>query len=252
MERLGSSCSIPTVSSAGDTRQKGNRQVPEKNARGATHRDERLDALQQQLEILLAKDQIRDVLYRYARGVDRKDVELLKSCYHTDAIDAHWSFIGNGQEFAEEILKPHQMGGVPVFKHFITNVLIELDGDRAFCESSYLFTQSMQLDEHRNAAMTAEGRYLDVFERRDGEWRIFHRLLVNEAGAWSLPIPVPYASAGPFADERQRVGAFPDDPVYRGFAVSEILPEEFRTTDDNWAGTLAYLRDVVAVDDEPT
>ena len=221
------------------------------NAGEEAGRDERLDALQRQLDVLVAKDQIRDVLYRYARGVDRKDVELLKSCYHPDAIDAHWSFIGNGQEFAEEILKPHQMGGVPVFKHFITNILIELDGDRAFCESSYLFTQSMQLDDRRSAAMTAEGRYLDVFERRDGEWRIFHRLLVNEAGAWSLPIPVPYAAGGgPIADERQRVGTFPDDPVYRGFEISDILPEEFRTTEDNWAGALAHLRELVTKDDE--
>ena len=181
-----------------------------------TNRD--LDTLQRQLDVLLAKDQIRDVLYRYARGVDRKDVELLKSCYHPDAIDAHWSFIGNGLEFAEEILEPHQMGSVPVYKHYITNILIELDGDRAFCESSYLFTQSMQLDERHRAAMTAEGRYLDIFERRSDEWRIYHRLLVNEAGAWSLPVPIPYSpSGGPVADERQRVGDFPDDPVYRGF-----------------------------------
>ena len=188
---------------------------------------------------------------RYARGVDRKDAELLRFCYHPDAIDAHWSFIGNGQEFADEILKPHQMRAIPVFKHFIANILIELDGDRAFCESSYLFTQSLQLDDRRTAAMTAEGRYLDVFERRDGEWRIFHRLLVNEAGAWSLPIPMPYAAGGaPVADERQRVGAFPDDPVYRGFAVSDILPEEFRTTEDTWAGAREHLRQLVSHDED--
>jgi hypothetical protein len=204
---------------------------------------QQVDELQRRLDVLVAKEEIRDVLYRYARGVDRKDVELLKSCYHPDSIDAHWSFIGNGIEFAEEILKPHQMGSVPVYKHYITNILIELDGDRAFCESSYLFTQSMQLDELHRAAMTAEGRYLDVFERRDGEWRIFHRLLVNEAGAWSLPLPIPYASGGgPVPDERQRVGDFPNDPVYRGFAVSDILPDDHRQTEDNWEQALAYLR----------
>ena len=219
------------------------------NASDVTDGDDRLDVLQRQLAVLVAKDQIRDVLYRYARGVDRKDVELLKSCYHPDAIDAHWSFIGNGVEFAEEILRPHQMGAVPVYKHFITNILIELEGDRAFCESSYLFTQSLQLDDRHRAAMTAEGRYLDVFERRHREWRIFHRLLVNEAGAWTLPMPIPYTSgSGPVADERQRVGNFPDDPVYRGFAVSEILPENFRTSEDNWEDALAYLRTLVADD----
>jgi hypothetical protein len=96
----------------------------------------RVDLLQQQLDVLVAKDQIRDVLYRYARGVDRKDEALLKSCYHPDGIDAHWSFIGNGHDFAEEILRPHQMGQIPNFKHFITNILIEVSDDRAFCETS--------------------------------------------------------------------------------------------------------------------
>ena len=214
------------------------------DATRASRRD-RLDVLQQQLEILLAKEEIRDVLYRYARGVDRKDVDLLKSCYHAEAIDAHWSFIGNAHEFADEILKPHQMGQVPLYKHFITNILIEVSGDRAFCESSYLFTQTLQLNSERSAAMTNEGRYLDIFERRDGEWRILFRLLVPEAGGWSLPIPTPGPSGGTGPDERQRAGSFPDDPVYRGFALAEILPNEFRTTADNWSAARDHLRQLV-------
>lgn len=209
----------------------------------------RLDAMQRQLDLLLAKEQIRDVLYRYARGVDRKDVELLKSCYHSDSIDAHWSFIGNGLEFAEEILEPHQMGQVPVFKHFITNILIELDGERAFCESSYLFSQTIGLTRNRQAALTSEGRYLDVFERRDGEWRILHRLLVPESGNWSLPIPTPGPAGFPMPTREQCAGTFPHDPVYRGFGVSEILPATFRSREDNWATSLHHLRAIVLAED---
>jgi SnoaL-like domain len=205
----------------------------------------RIDLLERQLNVLVAKDQIRDVLYRYARGVDRKDEELLKSCYHPDGIDAHWSFIGNGHDFAEEILQPHQMGQVPNFKHFITNILIEVSDDRAFCESSYLFSQTLQLDEANIATLTNEGRYLDVFERRNGEWRILWRLLVPEAGSWSLPVIAPGAEGLPVPDSRQRASAFPDDPVYRGFSISEILPEEFRSSSDNWAPALAHLRRIV-------
>ena len=207
--------------------------------------EERVDSLQRQLDLLVAKDQIRDVLYRYARGVDRKDEALLKSCYHSDGIDAHWSFIGNGHDFAEEILQPHQMGQVPNFKHFITNILIDVSGDRAFCESSYLFSQTLQLDDENVATLTNEGRYLDVFERRQGEWRILWRLLVPEAGGWSLPVIAPGAEGLPLPDKHQRASSFPDDPVYRGFSISEILPKEFRTSADNWAPALAHLRRIV-------
>ena len=205
----------------------------------------RLDAMQRQLDVLVAKEHIRDVLYRYARGVDRKDVDLLKSCYHPDSIDAHWSFIGSGFEFSEEILEPHQMGQVPVFKHFITNILIELDGDRAFCESSYLFSQTIGLTRKRHAALTSEGRYLDVFERRNGEWRILHRLLVPESGNWSLPVPTPGPVGFPMPTCDQCTGWFPNDPVYRGFGISEILPDQFRSREDNWAASLDHLRAIV-------
>ena len=36
---------------------------------------QQVDELQRRLDVLVAKDEIRDVLYRYARGVDRKDVD---------------------------------------------------------------------------------------------------------------------------------------------------------------------------------
>jgi hypothetical protein len=201
--------------------------------------------MQRQLAELVAKDQIRDGLYRYARGVDRTDVELLKSCYHPDGVDAHWNFIGNGHEFAEEILAPHQMGAVPVFKHFITNVLIEIEGDRAFCESSYLFSQTISLTAERQATLTSEGRYLDVFECRNGEWRIWRRLLVPESGNWTLPVPAPAPDGLPLPTLDQCVRDFPDDPVYRGFDLDEVMPEHFRTDRDTWAPTIDYLRGLV-------
>jgi hypothetical protein len=208
----------------------------------------RIDELERQVQVLVAKEEIREVLHRYARGVDRKDVELLKACYHPDSIDAHWSFIGNGEEFAEEIVQPHQMGQIPIYKHYITNVLIELDGDRAFCESSYLFTQTVHLESDRTAWLAAEGRYLDIFERRDGVWRIYHRLLVAEAGGWLLPVPMGGVDLGdrPLPTATQFASDFPHDPVYRGFGISEILPEAYRTTDDTWRPSIEHLRRLVA------
>ena len=38
---------------------------------------------------MLAKHRIREVLSRYARAIDRGDGELLRTCYHPDAVEEH-------------------------------------------------------------------------------------------------------------------------------------------------------------------
>ena len=201
-----------------------------------------LAALQRTVDELSAREAIRDVLYRYARGVDRADVELLKSCYHPEAVDAHWTFIGNAYQFAEEILKSHQMGDLPLLKHFITNVLIELDGDRAFVESSFLCMVDLPVEEGARAHLVSHGRYLDVFERRQDEWKIVSRLLVSEGAEWSTPLPVPGHTGRPQPSDRQRASRFPDDPVYARFALQTILPDPYRHDDDVWAPAREYFR----------
>ena len=45
-------------------------------------------------------ESIRDVARRYCRGVDRLDLEEMKSAYWPDATDDHVTFVGNAWEFA--------------------------------------------------------------------------------------------------------------------------------------------------------
>ena len=59
---------------------------------------------QARLLALADKDEIRDVLMRYGRGVDRLDEELLRSCYHPDSHDDHGHWKGNGHDFAAFIV----------------------------------------------------------------------------------------------------------------------------------------------------
>jgi hypothetical protein len=56
-------------------------------------------SLEAKLRALVDKDEIRDVLYRYSRAVDRCDRELLASSYWPDAGDNHGFFVGNAHEF---------------------------------------------------------------------------------------------------------------------------------------------------------
>lgn len=137
-----------------------------------------------EIATLVAKDRIRDVLMRYSRGVDRLDAELLRSCYHPDSWDDHGHFKGNGHEFADFIVgslaeRAHHT------THSVANVLIEitdLEAGTARAES-YGLAFLRREEEGQEWLDLFAGRYVDRFERRDGEWRIAHRVVVHD---WSL------------------------------------------------------------------
>ena len=85
-------------------------------------------ALDPRMQALLDKQEIREVVLRYCRGVDRMDRELVRSCYHADATDEHGSFRGGVEaylDFAWKLLPRYD-----ATMHFVGNVLVELHGDQ--------------------------------------------------------------------------------------------------------------------------
>lgn len=138
------------------------------------------------LTTLLAKQEIADVVARYARGIDRMDFELVRSCYHPDAYDDHGAMKGDVEEFVASAA-----AFLPKFEatmHFLGNQLIEVDGDVARAET-------YAVAYHREALADGSGRddiwgirYVDRFEQRDGAWKIAHRVVAQE---WRRVEPVP-------------------------------------------------------------
>jgi 3-phenylpropionate/cinnamic acid dioxygenase small subunit len=63
--------------------------------------------------------------------------------------------------------------------HNISNVLIELDGDVARCESYSIVIVRIRKD-GGDVDWLHAGRYVDRFERRNGEWRIAYRTVVYD------------------------------------------------------------------------
>lgn len=125
------------------------------------------------LDDMLAKHQIREVLSRYARAIDRADGELLKGCYHPDAIEEHGgTFSGNAWAYIEQAI-PKVMAMGPM-QHLLGNSFIRLDGDLAHVET-YVWTFARVSDGSREWDTFTGGRLLDRFERRAGRWRIAHR-----------------------------------------------------------------------------
>jgi hypothetical protein len=130
---------------------------------------------------LIAESDIRDALFRYSRGADRCDMELIRSAYHPDATDSHGYFSGDLDGFDAWFTERHQ--AVTQSMHFLGNILIEFDSDT----SAFVETYCQAFQRLRSTAVPGMlddlhvlCRYLDWFERRDGRWAIARRVVVYE------------------------------------------------------------------------
>jgi hypothetical protein len=132
---------------------------------------------------------ITEVLARYCHAVDHLDWAELASVYHDDATDRHGAFQGTAAEFLEWV-KPQFTGRFSATMHSIGNVIIDFDfdGDGAFDgdgDGDLARTQCqvradhLIKDELGGGIFQFWGSYVDVLTRRDGQWRIQHRIVVR-------------------------------------------------------------------------
>ena len=112
---------------------------------------------------------------RYARGIDRCDLALVESCYHPGATDDHGSFKGPIEEFIPWV--ETQLEAFESTMHFMGNIFIVLDGAVAHVET-YCVAYHRLKDQDVDTLFGL--RYVDRFEKRDGEWRIAERCIVAE------------------------------------------------------------------------
>lgn len=134
--------------------------------------------IDERLSRLLDKEDIRDALLRYTRGIDRHDADIMGAAYHPDATDDHGTFKGTAASFVRYANDIHADGFLS-HHHYVGNHTIDLAGDGAHAETYFLAS----LRRKDGATMLVGGRYIDRLERRDGRWAIVHRLaLVEWAG----------------------------------------------------------------------
>ena len=128
-----------------------------------------------EVRALLDERAITTVLMRYARGIDRRDFALVASCYHPGATDDHGSFRGTVEEFIPWVQTALERFDTTM--HLLGNVLIDLDGDTAHVETYCVAYHRLV---GRDVDSIAGLRYVDRFERREGDWRIADRTIVVE------------------------------------------------------------------------
>jgi hypothetical protein len=122
------------------------------------------------------RSEILDCMMRYARGVDRRDRDVLRSAYHDGAIDNHVGFVGEVDDFIDWAFAYHATQ--TRYQHYLLNHTVEITGDTAHAETYYLFVGTDR--EPANHVTNSGGRYVDRLERRDGRWAIVHRVCVVE------------------------------------------------------------------------
>jgi hypothetical protein len=147
---------------------------------------------------LLDKQAIREVTMRYGRAADRADAELMTSAFHPDAE------YDNGGQIVAGLLE-HMRSSF----HSIGSQTIVVDGDTAAAET-YSVGQHVLADGQRLRSHT---RYLDRFERREGEWRFSYRRVLPE-GLEILP-----AYDGPTLGGESAARRDHTDPSYALFAT---------------------------------
>lgn len=131
---------------------------------------------------LIARSEIHDCLLRYARGVDRKDWNLVRGAYHRDATDEHGEFVGGIDGFIEWVSARH--AAIPFSMHLMINCLIEFaNADTAVVETCFVTLQRRNGDDGLELETEVVGRYVDRFERREGEWRIARRRVVYDSSS---------------------------------------------------------------------
>jgi hypothetical protein len=146
------------------------------------------------VEDLIAEASIKDDHIRYCRANDRRDEELMRSCFHSDAvIELHKpldvdAFIALGREVLSRFT---------VTWHNTGNQLVEVDGDVAWAEHYTTSSHRIAADEAGpERDFVASGRYIDRMERRGGEWRIARRIMLLD-----------FSRTDPVASDAQGLGA---------------------------------------------
>ena len=122
------------------------------------------------------KLEIHELLARYARGVDTKDWELYRSVFAPDATIDYTS-AGAVSGTRDEVAAWLEAGFVhiPMTQHFISNIEVELDGDRAKVRA--MFYNPMQLPGMSDLSSCGGYYHHDLVRTADG-WK--SRRLVEE------------------------------------------------------------------------
>jgi 3-phenylpropionate/cinnamic acid dioxygenase small subunit len=118
------------------------------------------------------RQDIADVLLRYATGIDRRDWTLFRTVF-TDGCELDYGEIGawKGADAVTEFMrKAHELAGHTM--HRLTNQVITVDGDSAQART---YVDALIMLAGNSSGVNAAGFYDDEFVRTEKGWQIARR-----------------------------------------------------------------------------
>lgn len=130
------------------------------------------------LEILIAKDAIREVMARYCHALDSCDFSGVAALFAEDGVwtTDYGSATGRAEIEAFLATVVPTKGNGPQRKHFICNTAIDVKGSTASAVSDYLIVRESE----NGLIPVMGGTYKDKFKRVGESWQFSQKLLVHD------------------------------------------------------------------------
>ena len=129
------------------------------------------------IQYWLNHEAIRHCIARLARGEDRRDATLITASYWPDSVTDYGVFRGDFAAYLAWVVPGAE--AITNTQHVVGQSYIELDGDIAKVETQVISYHRVEMGSGEQDTVIG-GRYLDVFERRDGDWRIAARTMLYD------------------------------------------------------------------------
>jgi SnoaL-like domain len=130
-----------------------------------------------ELQALLDRDKIRECIARLARGEDRRDARLISASYWPDSVTDYGVFKGSFDQYLAWVVPGSP--AIPVTQHVLGQTYTDLKGDQASSETQVVSYHRVNMGTEERDTIVG-GRYLDRFEKRNGEWRIAQRTMLYD------------------------------------------------------------------------
>jgi hypothetical protein len=173
--------------------------------------------MQAELQALLDKQAIAELLYAYAEGIDRRDSKLLESVFTADC-QLHYG----AYDHPARLLVQNWRDDVPpaflVTHHLYGNIVVRFYGPDRARAITYFFAQHRAKHQDRIMDEMVRGRYLDRLIKQNDRWLFAERTIVFD---WSRITPADAANWWDAPGDPAKVGAHgPADPAW-GFLDTE-------------------------------
>lgn len=130
-----------------------------------------------QMQAMLDRDAIRECVARLARGEDRRSADLIRSSWWPEAKFDYGVHSGDFETYLAWVVPGAD--AIKDTQHLIGQTYIELAGDKAQAETHVFSYHRVDMGEGDHDTCIG-GRYLDTFEKRNGEWRIADRIMLYD------------------------------------------------------------------------